>query len=182
MSLPNLRWYVDRNRWNIMMFLPNKMCYVDWEGYDSKISRQIWITMWIITDDRGWYFHLIWCAMWSGTYSEIMLSWHNWKCYVDWKGCDRKFSRPIWSTMWNITDDKGWCHDIIWGDIWIGQILSMLSCPNLKCSVDWNVCDRKLSRPICCNMWFKTYDTRWSLDRILGALWLEQLWMYAIMN
>jgi hypothetical protein len=42
------------------------------------------------------------------------------KCYVDWKGCDRKISRPIWSTMWIRADDRGWCHDLIWGDIKIG--------------------------------------------------------------
>jgi hypothetical protein len=38
---------------------------------------------------------------------------------VDWKGCDSNLSRPIWCTMWIRTDDKGWHHDLIWGDIGI---------------------------------------------------------------
>jgi hypothetical protein len=49
-----------------------------------------------------------------------MLSLHNFKCYVDWKWCDRKLSRQIWSTMRNRTDDWGWYHDLIWGALWIG--------------------------------------------------------------
>jgi hypothetical protein len=30
------------------------------------------------------------------------------------EGCGRKLSRPIWGTIWNRTDDRGWCHDLIW--------------------------------------------------------------------
>jgi hypothetical protein len=122
MCLPNLRWYVDRNRWNMMSW-PNILCYVNWEGYDMKHSRQIWITMWIITDEKRWYIDIIWGALWIGKYSEIMLSCPTWKCYVDWKGYDRKLSRPIWNNMWNGEDDKGWCLELIWGDIWIGHML-----------------------------------------------------------
>jgi hypothetical protein len=89
------------------MSVPNKMCYVDWEGYDRELSRQIWINMWIITDEKRLYFDIIWGALWIGRICEIMLSCPNMKCYVDWKGCDRKLSRPIWSTMWNGRDNKG---------------------------------------------------------------------------
>jgi hypothetical protein len=39
---------------------------------------------------------------------------------VDWKICDRKHSRPIWSTMWIRSDDIGWCYDLISGNMWIG--------------------------------------------------------------
>jgi hypothetical protein len=39
---------------------------------------------------------------------------------LDWKLCDRIFSRPIWSSIWIRSDDWGWCHDLICGDIWIG--------------------------------------------------------------
>jgi hypothetical protein len=49
-----------------------------------------------------------------------MLSWPNMKRNVDWILCDRKHSRPIWSTMWISWDDRGWCHDLILGDILIG--------------------------------------------------------------
>jgi hypothetical protein len=31
-----------------------------------------------------------------------------------------EISRPIWSTMWIRTDDKGWCHDLNWGALCIG--------------------------------------------------------------
>jgi hypothetical protein len=50
-----------------------------------------------------------------------MLSWTEFKCYVDWKGCDRELSRPISSNMRIRTDDWGWCHDLIWGDMCIGS-------------------------------------------------------------
>jgi hypothetical protein len=87
-------------------------CYVkikcdmsDWEEYDRKLSRQIWITLWIITDEKRWYFDIIWGALWIGKNSEIMISGPKWKCYVDWKECHRKFWRPIWRTMWNGRDD-----------------------------------------------------------------------------
>jgi hypothetical protein len=55
--------------------------------------------------------------LWNPAGCEIMLSWLNMKCYVDWIGCDRKISRPI---GWNVrisTDVIGWCHDLIWGDM-----------------------------------------------------------------
>jgi hypothetical protein len=38
------------------------------------------------------------------------------KCYVYWKLCDRYLSRPIWSIMWIITDERGRCHVLIWGN------------------------------------------------------------------
>jgi hypothetical protein len=30
-----------------------------------------------------------------------------------------KLSRPIWSTIWNSTDDREWCLELIWGALWI---------------------------------------------------------------
>jgi hypothetical protein len=51
---------------------------------------------------------------------EIMLSWPNWNCYVDRKECDKKLSQSIWITMWIISDDIWWCHDLNWGALWIG--------------------------------------------------------------
>jgi hypothetical protein len=29
-------------------------------------------------------------------------------------------SRRIWSNMWISSDGRGWSHEIIWGDKWIG--------------------------------------------------------------
>jgi hypothetical protein len=57
--------------------------------------------------------------LWIGADSEIMLSWTNLKCYLDWKGCGSEHSWQIWNTLWNRTDDRGWCHDLIRGDMWI---------------------------------------------------------------
>jgi hypothetical protein len=104
----------------IMLSWHNLKCYVDWKWCDRKLSRQIWSNIWIRTDDGGLYFHLIWDALWIGTNCLIMLSWHNLKCYVDWKWRDRVLSRQIWNNMWNRTADIGWCHDLSWGDMWIG--------------------------------------------------------------
>jgi hypothetical protein len=42
------------------------MCSLDWKGCDRKLSWQIWSTMWIRTDDRGWCHDLLWGAMWIG--------------------------------------------------------------------------------------------------------------------
>jgi hypothetical protein len=38
-----------------------------------------------------------------------------------WIGTDvtRSFHDEIY-IMWIRADDRGWCHDLIWGDIWIG--------------------------------------------------------------
>jgi hypothetical protein len=72
---------------------------VDWILCDRKLSRPIWSTMWIISDDRGWCHDLILGALWIGADFEIMLSWHNLKCYEDWKGSARKIPRPYSSTI-----------------------------------------------------------------------------------
>jgi hypothetical protein len=57
--------------------------------------------------------------IWIGT-DNIWMCLDQIKCYMEWKVCDKKFSRPIWSTIWNRTDDGEWCHDLIWGAFWIG--------------------------------------------------------------
>jgi hypothetical protein len=77
--------------------------------------------MWIRTDDRGWSHDLICDALWIGADSDIMLSLPNLKCFVDWKGCGKKISRTFLSTMWLRTNDREWCHDVIWSDMWIGR-------------------------------------------------------------
>jgi hypothetical protein len=76
--------------------------------------------MWFRSDDRGWCHELILGTFWIGGDSEIMLLWLNLKSYVVWKCCGKKVSRPIWSTLWNKTDDRDWWHDLIFGDMWIG--------------------------------------------------------------
>jgi hypothetical protein len=172
-----------------MLSWPNRKCYEDWEGCHRNLSRKIWRNMWIRTDDKGWHLDLNLNALWIGTDSLIMLSLHNLKCYVDWKGCDRELSRTIWSTMWIKTDDRGWCHDLIWGARWIrtnpeimkfwpvlrwyidrNRWYGMLPGPILKFYVDWNECDRMISRPTWSNMWIRTDDRWWCHDVIWGAL------------
>jgi hypothetical protein len=95
-----------------MLSWPNLNCYVYWKVCDRKISRPIGSNMWILTDEWCWCHELIWCVLWIGTYSVIMLSWPNLKCYVDWNVCDRKLPWPIWSNIWIRSIDKGWCHDL----------------------------------------------------------------------
>jgi hypothetical protein len=172
MPLPNLRWYMNRNRRKRMLFWPNRKCYLDWRGCHRKLSRKIWSNMWIRTDDRGWYLDLIWDALWIGTDSLIMLSLHKLKCYVDWNGCDRKLSRPIWSTMWIRTEDRGWCHDLIWGVMSLEQLRTYAVMNKFEVLSGLEGCGRKISRPIWSTIWNSTDDRGWCLDLIWGALWI----------
>jgi hypothetical protein len=41
-------------------------------------------------------------------------------CYDDWKLWDRKLWLPNLIIIWIKPDDKEWCQDLIWGDMWIG--------------------------------------------------------------
>jgi hypothetical protein len=46
--------------------------------------------------------------------------------------------------MWFRSDDRGWCHELILGEFWIGADSEiMFSWPNLKCYVDLEGCGRK---------------------------------------
>jgi hypothetical protein len=103
-----------------MLSWQNLNCNMDWKECFRKLSRPIWSTMWIRSDDRGWCHDLIWGDLWIGTNSEIMIYWPNLKCYVYWEWCERKLSLPILSTIWIRTDDRGLCHDLICGALWIG--------------------------------------------------------------
>jgi hypothetical protein len=108
-----------------------------------------------------------------------IMPWTILKCSVDWKGCDRIRSRIIWTTMRINTDVRGWCLDIIWRDTWIGKHDkgSCLIQNKVLCQLDsmW----QEVSRPIWSNIWIRTDDTWWCLDLIWGAIWMENLWMYA---
>jgi hypothetical protein len=46
-----------------------------------------------------------------------MLSWPNIMYKFDWNLCETRLSRQIWCNMRIRTDDRGWCHDLIWADI-----------------------------------------------------------------
>jgi hypothetical protein len=85
---------------------------VDCKECYRKLSRLIWSTMWIRSDDIGWCHDLSCGALWIEKNSVIFMSQPNKKCYVDWKICDRKLSRRIWCTMWIRSCDGGWCHDL----------------------------------------------------------------------
>jgi hypothetical protein len=39
------------------------------------------------------------------------------------------------------------------------------------CYVDWNVCDKKISRPILRTKWIRSDDAGWCNDLNWGALW-----------
>jgi hypothetical protein len=60
--------------------------------------------------------------------------------------CDRKLSRPIWSSMWISSDDRGWCHDLNWGELWNGT--------------DVKECSHDLIRT----------------DMFIGKMWHEAFW------
>jgi hypothetical protein len=117
----NLRWSVDSNKCERMLYWHILKCYEDWKWYDTKISRRIWGTIWIRTDDRGWCHDQIlgdiwigtddkgWChdkilcAMWIG--KDVKGSFHE-KFYVIYF-CDRCERMLSWSStraMWIGTD------------------------------------------------------------------------------
>jgi hypothetical protein len=108
----------------------------------------------------------------NGNRCEIMLLWPNLKCYVDWNVCDRKHSRPIWSNMWNITNDKDDVCPNLRCYVDRNRWYIMLSWTILKCYVDWKRCYRKLSRPIWSNMWIRSDYVGWCHDLVCGALWI----------
>jgi hypothetical protein len=134
------------------------MCYVDWNVCYRNLSRQIWSTMWIRADDRGWFYGLIWGALWIGANSEIMMSWPDLKYYVDCKECEKKLSRPIWITLWVRTHVIAWCLDLTWDSLTIGTYVNKL-CHD----VIWS------------GMWIGK-DVTWSfLDQFEVICWLEQI-------
>jgi hypothetical protein len=96
--------------------MKNSKCYLDRKGWDRKHSGQIWSTMWIRKDDRGGCLDQIWRDIWIGT-DDKGCSIEQTKCCDDLIICDMKHSRTIWSIMWIRTEERGWGHDLIWGDI-----------------------------------------------------------------
>jgi hypothetical protein len=139
-------WKISRPIWWTMWIGTDvKGCCHDqiwgymWNGTDDKgwCPDLIWCSMLIGTDDKRCSHDLIWSATlirkdvserfddqlewicdWNSC--EKMQSWPNLRCYVDWKGCERKILRQIWGTMWIRTDVKGCCHDKIRGLMWKG--------------------------------------------------------------
>jgi hypothetical protein len=103
---------------------------------------------------------------------ERMLSWHNLKSYVDWKGCDRNLSPTIWSKLWIRTDDKGWCYDLIWKDICIeiDDINGVMAKFKMLCGFKRIL--KEVSRPNLSRMWISSDDMGWCHDLIWDALWI----------
>jgi hypothetical protein len=69
--------------------------------------------------------------------------------------------------MWIRKDDRGWCHDLIWRDIWIGTDDKRCCIDQIKCSEDLILCNRKPSWPIWINMGIRTVDRVWCHELIL---------------
>jgi hypothetical protein len=97
-----------------------------------------------------------------------MLSWTILKCYVDWKGCDRKYSGIIWSSMWIRTDDRGWCHELIWRDTWIGTHDKGCCLVQIKMLCGLYRMWHEVLRPMRSNIWIRTEETGWCLALIWG--------------
>jgi hypothetical protein len=56
------------------------------------------------------------------------------KVLCGWENMLQEAFPTIWFTMWIKSDDRGWCHDLNLGAIWIGADSEiMLSWPNLMC-------------------------------------------------
>jgi hypothetical protein len=110
-----------------------------WIGSDDigRCHDLIWGAILIGTDEKRCWYELIWSDilirkyvierfddqlewLFGGTVLETMLSWPNLRCYVDWKGCERKL--PWKNLRWYV--EFNWC-------------VRMMSDPNLRCYVDW---------------------------------------------
>jgi hypothetical protein len=101
---------------------------------------------------------------------------------VDWKGCDRKLSRLIWSSIYIRRYDWGWCHEIIWRDTWRGTHDRGCCLVKLKVLYGLDSMWKEVWRPIWSNIWIRTDDTGWCLDLILSGFWMEKLGMYAVVT
>jgi hypothetical protein len=86
------------------------------------------------------------------------------------EGCEGMPSRPNWRSMWNSTGDRGWCHDLILGDIWIGTDYIGWCHDQFYVLCGLEKYERKLSRRIWSTMWIWTDDRGWCHDLIWGAL------------
>jgi hypothetical protein len=141
------------------------LCYVDWKGCDSMISRPIWINMWIRTDDVGWYHDITWGDMWIGQmiYDAVMTKS---KVLCGLEKMWQKLSRTIWSKMRIRTDDKGWCHDLIWHGTLIGTDVKRCCLDQFTVLSGFNSMWQKVSWPIWSINWIRTDDTGWCLDLI----------------
>jgi hypothetical protein len=91
-------------------------------------------------------------------------------CYVNWKGCERIFSRQIWCNIFL----RQMCKNAVMiqyeGYLDWNRCGIKLSCPTLKCYVDWKVWDRKISRQICNSMLIRWDDKGWCHDLICGDI------------
>jgi hypothetical protein len=70
-------------------------------------------------------------------------------------------------------DLNGFCDELIWGVYGLELMWKNAVMIYLKWYVDWNECDRNISRPIWCTMWIRTDDRWWCHDLILRALLIE---------
>jgi hypothetical protein len=74
--------------------------------------------------------------------------------------------------IWLSTDDKEWCHDIIWHNIWIGTDVKecCLEQITVLCGLDsmW----QEVSCLIWRIIWIRTDDRGWWRDLIWCALWI----------
>jgi hypothetical protein len=138
----------------IWRFLDQIKTYVDCKVCDMKLSRPIRCTMCIRTDDTGWGFDLIWGVLsLEKLWTYAVMNKYEVLCglYVEEKFQDQFELLCRW-----YVDRNRWYR--------------MLSWTNIKCNVDWNIRERKLSRPILSTMWIRKYDRGWCHDLIWGAL------------
>jgi hypothetical protein len=95
----------------------------------------------------------------------------NLKWFAEWNGCDIKGSRRIWSIMWNRTDDRRWCHDLIRGALCIGTDVKEC-CYELIWNALW--IGRNVTGIFTNNlniMWIRSDDRGRYHDLIWGDMW-----------
>jgi hypothetical protein len=70
---------------------------------------------------------------------------------------------------------NGCCHELIWGVCGFELMRKNAVMINLKCYLNWYVCDSNLSWPIWSTILIWSDGRRWCRDIILGAFGLEQI-------
>jgi hypothetical protein len=188
LSWPNIKCYVDwkisyrkvkRRIWSTMWirsFYRGRCHDLNlsdmWTGQDVTGSfHDQFEVIWLSTDDKESCHDLIWHDIWIGTDVKwCCLDQITVKCGLD--SMWQEVSWPIWRNIWIRTDDTGWWRDLIWYALNWNRCDIMLLWPNLKCYVDWNICDTKRSRKIWSIMWNRREDRGWCHDLIWCALWI----------
>jgi hypothetical protein len=132
--------------------------YIDSKGCDRNIWRPVGVNMWLehLWNDAVMNLIEVLCGlkrMWKEVFTtslryyvdcirnELRQWWPNLRWYVYWNIYEWKISRPIWGTMLIVTDDRGYCHDLVWSVTMIRKDVTERFYDQLLWKCDWKCCE-----------------------------------------